>query len=256
MNNLLPKWLAAGLGGLLLVFVALLVVDKSHTLVDAFQDKKPDNTISISAEGKVTATPDLATVNLGVITQGITAADVQSRNNEKINQITAFIKGQGINKEDITTSNFNLYPQRDYRNGQDVIVGYQANQTVSVKVRGIDKSTEQLGKIIDGAANNGANEVTGISLSFDNPDDLKEQAREQAIQKAKEKARQLADTAGLKLGKVISISETGGGYPTPVYDVATRNAAAGGLAAKTITPSIEPGSQDIIEQMTVVFEIK
>ena len=99
----LPKWLVNGLGGLLIVFVALLAVGKGKELRDVYTNKNPQNTMSVSAAGKVKAVPDLATVNLGVVSQGADAGDVQSKNSEKINKIVDFIKRQGINKDDIST---------------------------------------------------------------------------------------------------------------------------------------------------------
>jgi uncharacterized protein YggE len=130
-----------------------------------------------------------------------------------------------------------------------------ANQTVTVKVKGVDKSNQQLGKIIDGATNNGANEINGISLSFEDPDNLQQEARKQAIAKAKEKAQVLAREACLTLGKVVTVSEiSGSGYPTPMYDAAM---GRGGVAMeKSVSPNIEPGIQEITQQMTVVFELK
>ncbi len=256
-NNTFPRALIWLLGIFLILVMVVYIGDKAFQISkQAKESKEPQKTISISAEGKVKAVPDLAVVNLGVITQGTTAAEVQDQNSKKINQIIDFVKQQGINKEDISTSNFNIYPQYDYRNGKNNITGYQANQTVSIKVRGVDKSTEALGKIIDGATNNGANEVNGVSLSFDDPDNLKEKARENAIERAKQKAQEMARVAGLTLGKVVSVSESNmGGYPVPMADVAYGMGGAG-IAQKSISPNIEPGTQDITAQMTVVFEIK
>lgn len=256
--NPLPKWLINGLGGLLIVFVALLVADKANSINDKIQGKKPENTMSVSAEGKVKAVPDLATVNLGVITQGPTAPQVQEDNTKKINKIIDYVKKQGISKDDISTSQFNIYPQYDYTGGRNNIIGYQLNQTITVKIKGVDKSTETLGKILQGSISEGANEIYGVSLSFDDPDELRQQAREKAIIKSKEKAKELAEVAGLKLGKVVSVSETVGAYPPiPIYaDYGGRGGAGGVGLESAAAPNVEPGSQDVIENMTVVFEIK
>ena len=255
--NTLPKWLVNGLGGLLIAFVALLVVSKLKDLGDKFKNIKPDNTISVSAEGKVKAVPDLATVNLGVLTQGTSPAAVQDENSKKVNKIIEYIKAQGVSKDDISTSQFNIYPQYNYQNGRNDITGYQLNQTISVKIRGVDKSTDVLSNILKGAVSEGANEVNGVSLSFDDPDELKQEARKIAISKAKEKAGELAKAAGLKLGKVVSVSESGGGgWPAPMYAEGMGAGGYGGVMEKSVSPNIEPGSQDVIENMTVVFEVK
>lgn len=254
---MLPKWLVAGLGALLIAFVALLVVQKAHDLQVTFANQKPANTISVSGEGKVTASPDLATVNIGVLSQGSDAKAVKDLNNGKINKIIDFIKAQGVDAKDIQTSQFYSYPQYDYRNGTNNITGYQANQTITVKVHGVDKDQKKLETVLDGAVNNGANEIQGVGFSFENPDDLKQQARKMAIQQAKEKAQELAQEAGLKLGKVVSVSESGGYYPGPIpYAMDAAKGLGMGGGGTSVAPNVEPGSQDITQTMTVVFELK
>ncbi len=256
--NPFPKWLVSGLGGLLIALVALMVIGKGNELSAQLRNKNPKNTISVSAEGKVQAVPDLATVNLGVLTQGSSPAKVQEDNTLKVNKIIDYIKQQGIGKDEISTSQFNIYPQYDYSNGRNNIIGYQLNQTITVKVKGVDKTTDVLGKILQGAVNEGANEINGVSLGFDDPDNLRQEARKQAIEKAKAKAQDLAQAAGLRLGKVVSVSESGmGGYPTPMY--AEYGMGYGGMDSaqvKAAAPNVEPGSQDVIANMTVVFEVK
>jgi uncharacterized protein YggE len=250
---------------LLIAFVAILVVQKAHDLQTTLANAKPANTISVSGQGKVTATPDLATVDIGVTTQGSTAADVSSKNNATANKVIAFIKSQGVAAADISTSGVNLYPQTSEPSyppmlpggsaSQVTITGYNANQTVTVKVHGVDKSQTQLDNILDGAVSNGANEINDVNLSVENPDALQQQAQEQAIANAKTKAQALAKAAGLALGKVVSVSESGSPvYPGPI-PYALNSAMTGGTAA-SVAPNIQTGSQEIDETMTVVFEVK
>jgi uncharacterized protein len=254
-HHKLPAWLLMTLGVLVSLFLLALVVDKGSALVKSFKGQKPDNTISMSAEGKVTATPDMATINIGVMTVKTNAKDAQDENSKKSNKVIDFVMSLGIPKEDVTTSQFNVYPQYNYQSGRNEITGYQATQTIVVKVKGVDKSSESVGKLIDGATDNGANEIQGVSLSFDNPDNLKQEARKIAISKAKEKAIELAQESGLKLGKVVSISENGGSTPYPMYSEAY-GMGGGAMDSKTVTPSVPVGSQDVTATMTVVFEVK
>lgn len=251
----LPKWLVEGLGGLLVAFVALLIADKAYSLTQTLQNKNPKNTISVSAEGKVSAIPDLATVNLGVLTQGDTAERVQSENSQKINKIIDFVKQKGIERDDISTSQFNIYPNQDYRDGKATITGYQANQTITIKVRGVDKSTEKLGEVLAGVTSNGANQINGVSLGFDDPDDKRQEARKLAIEKAKAKAEELAKASGLRLGKVVNVSESGG-FSGPPIAYGEGSGGAMPLYDKAVSPNIEPGNQDITATMMVVFEVK
>lgn len=254
-KSLLNTLIVSGI--FLIVFLGLLISQKGYEVFKLFENKSPQNTIAISAEGKVSATPDLATVSLGVLTQGDTADGVQNESSKKINTIIDFVIKQGIDKNDINTSQFNIYPTQDYRDGKSIITGYQANQTIVIKVRNVNESTNKLSTILGSVTKNGANQVNGVSLSFDDPDQFRQQARELAIVKAKEKAQQLADAAGLKLGRVVSLSETPGyGGVVPYYGEAAGIGGGGGGGDKGVYPNIEPGSQDIIASMTVIFELK
>jgi uncharacterized protein YggE len=250
------KFIVMLVGILSAIVLALVATDRGNNLLQTFQNKNPKNTISITAEGKASAVPDIATISVGVLTSGDTADGVQNESSKKINKIIEFLKTKGVDKADINTTQFNIYPMQDYREGKTIITGYQANQTVTIKVRHLDQSTDQLSKILGGVTSAGANQINGVDLDFDDPDAFRQKAREQAIEKAKEKAQALAQAAGLKLGRVVSISESSGGsMPIPYYDGAYGGIGGGG-AERSVSPNIEPGMQDIIASMTVIFEIR
>lgn len=254
-NTILPKWLSVTLGLAVVVLIVLFIADKGYSFSRSIIKEKPDNTISMSAEGRVAAVPDLATVNLGVLAQGKNASAAEQEAVRKVNQIIEFVKSQGVDKKDIATTNFNISPRYDYRDGRSEIIGYEVTETVTVKVRGVDESTEGLGKILQGAVDNGSNMIHGVTMTFDDPDNLRQEARKIAIAKAKDKAEDLAREAGIKLGKVVTISEAGSGYPAP-YPQFAYNEARDMAASKSVAPSIEAGSQDIVANITVVFEVK
>lgn len=244
-NTYLPKWTIKTLAWLVIILLALLVVNLLKNLHGSSQIMK------ISAEGKVSAVPDLAVVTIGVVSQGVNAIDVKNKNNEKINKIIDFIKQQKVDAKDITTTSFYASPTYNYANGQNTITGYQANQSITVRVYDIDKSQEQLEKILDGAVNNGANEIQGVNFSFINPEKQIQSARKLAIKNAKEKAEELADEAGLSLGRVINIVENSSNRPGPMpYAALSVSNKAGSVA-----PNIEPGNQEVIETVTLVFEV-
>ncbi len=240
-----------------MILVLLLIVQKGSDLKNTFHNAKPANTISVSGQGKITAVPDLATVTIGVLSQGASAVDVKNQNNDKVSKIVAFIKSQGIDSKDIATEQFSFYPQQDYNGGTPKITGYQGNQSVTVKVHGVDKDQAVLEKILDGVVNNGANQINGVNLSIENPDSLQQQAQQQAIAAAKQKAQALAQSAGLTLGKVVSVSESGAPvYPGPMPYAANSVMGMGGAADKAVAPDIQAGSQEITEIMTVTYEVK
>jgi hypothetical protein len=248
------KWLFQTIGILVALLLLMFVVDKTYNFTQNFKSKLPQNTISMTAEGKVQGTPNLATINLGVITKGATAAVVQDENSKKINQVIKYLKDNGVEEKDITTSSYSIYPDYEYKDGRSNIVGYQANQTVTVKMHKADQEKAKIGQVIDGATNNGVNEVSGVYFSFEDIDDIRQEARKIAVSKAKVKAQELAAEAGLKLGKVVSISEGASYYPQPMYDKAYASGMGGG--GSSVAPEVQPGTQDITENITVVFEVK
>jgi uncharacterized protein len=250
----MPQWLVILIGVLLAVFLLLAAVSQAMG-ISRNTSKPPEKTLPISAEGKVTATPDLATITVGILSQGATAREVQDASARQIKQIIEFAKKQGITDTDIQTAQNGLYPNQDYRDGKAIITGYQANYTITLKVRGVDRIKNDMGNIISGVTDNGANQINGVYFSIDKPDELQQQAQQLAIENAKKKAKALADTSGLKLGRIISISDNGGGGGYPI-SYAVDSVGRGGAEKLSIAPSIEPGLQDIVANMSVVFELK
>jgi uncharacterized protein len=257
MENPIPKWLVGILGMLLIVFVGMLVVEKADALNDKFRNKKPANTLTVSGEGRVEAKPDMATVSIGVFSQGSNAETVKDENNRKVNAVIAYVKKQGVQDSDIKTDAYYFNPSYDWREGRSIITGYQGSQNVTVKFYGVDKSQDQMEKILDGVVSAGANQVYGVNFSIKDPDAYKQEARKKAIEKARQKAQELANEAGLKLGKVVSLSESGGSYP-PIAMPYASDAMMGQAEnqAKSVAPDIEPGTNEIVQVMTVVFEVK
>src|SRR3990167_2390641 len=184
----------------------------------------------MSAEGKVTAKPDRATLSFSVVTQGKEASKVQAENDAKMKTVVDFLKSEGIADEDIKTSGYNLYPQYDYgypvsgETRPPTISGYNLTQTVSVKV----SKLEDVSSIVGGLTSNGINQIDNVSYYIDDPDSLKAQAREEAIQKAKEKANKLAADLGVRLGKVINFSEGDIYFPYPYAERALPAEGYGG----------------------------
>lgn len=246
------------LGLLLTLLVAFFIVERVYQFTRQVQGNQPQNTISVSAEGKVKAVPDTAIISLGVLSQGKDAKEAARVANDQINKITEFAKSLGVDKEDITTSNSSINPRYEWRDGQNVIVGFDSNQTITVKVRGVDKNSDTAGKLMSGAVEKGANQVYGSQFVIDNPDDLLQEARKLAIEKAKVKAKELAEASGIRLGRVVSVSEGGSpGYPI-MYGKGVADGIGGGGMMSAPVPSVDVqvGNQEVIASMSLVFEIK
>ena len=249
----LPPYLQT-LAGLLLAVLVVFVGLKSwnafaeHARIGvAVQDR---DTITVSGMGKVSATPDIARLNLGVQTDAATVRAAQTENTTKMNAITAMLKEQGIKDEDLQTSGYSIYPRVNWTNNRQDIIGYTVSQTVTAKVRELDKA----GDILSRAGDLGANQVGGIDFTIDEPETLQDQAREHAIADAREKAEALAGQLGITLVKVVSFSEAGTGGPIyPLYDRAVANEA--GIGGALPSPDIQVGSQEVISNVSVVFEV-
>lgn len=208
------------------------------------------DTISISGEGKVTGIPDIATIEVGLTTEKKDVASAQKENTLKMNRLISNLKNLGVEDKDIQTSYYNIYPQYDWPDGKQVLRGYQVNQSVSVKIRNLDK----IGDILAAAGEGGANQVSGLSFNIDDPEKLRQEARIKALENAKEKADALAKVAGVKLGKIVSFSEYSA-VPTPMYK-SMEALGMGGGTGDMPAPSVEKGSMDIVVNVTVSYEIK
>ncbi len=216
---------------------------------------------SVSGEGKVISIPDVAQISFGLITQGgKNIGAIQNENSEKINAMIEFLKSQNVDKKDIKTQNYNLEPRYQYYNCPHPessvtpclppdIVGYTISQSVQVKIRDFSK----IGDILSGVVQKGANNVSQLSFQVDDPEKIKNQARTEAIKQAKEKAEAIAKSAGFKVGQLLSIDESGF-TPQGIYRAYGLGAAE--IKAGAISPSIEPGSQEITINVTLKYEIR
>lgn len=207
-------------------------------------------TITISADGKVSAKPDLASVTLTVVSEKPTVKQVSADNNEKMNRVIDAIKKIGIEDKDITTSAYNLIPQYRYpTGGSPVLTGYSLRQEVTVKIRKL----ELVDDVLDSATKTGANEVGQLSFDIDDAGAVKKQARDQAFTKAREKAQDMATAAGVKLGRVVTFSESYGDYYPNVYSQFSYNARE---SVSNIAAPIQPGSKELNVNVSVTYEIE
>ncbi len=214
----------------------------------------PGNTLlSISADGRSSRKPDMAVFNAGVASRGKTAGEALATNSASMNRVIAALKAGGIADKDIQTSNLSLNPvyapQRQLPDGtmepeEPKLIGYEVNNTVTVKQRNL----AQFGKVIDTLVQAGANHVNGPSFTMDDPDIAMDEARTEAMQKARARAELYARAAGLKVLRILSISESGG-YSPPMPVMYAR---AGAMAEAT---PIAAGQVDLNASVTVLFEL-
>ena len=210
--------------------------------------------LAVSAEGRSTRTPDLAGFSAGVTTQGKTAGAAMAANAAAMSKVIAELKKAGIADKDIQTSSINLNPIY----GQPVIdpqgqmiqepriVGYQANNTVSVKQRDL----KGFGKVLDALVAAGANQINGPSFQMDKPELALDEARTNAMKAARARAELYAKAAGLRVVRILTISE-GGGYQPPMPVMFAKSEMAGDAAS---TP-ISAGQVEAQVSVAVQFEL-
>lgn len=193
--------------------------------------------ITVTGSGTVDATPDRASFDFGVTSQGATATEALARNSSEARAISDALKRAGIDSADIQTTQVSLWPQTSSEGTR--ITGYQASNSVQVTA-GLGRS----GALVDAAVRAGANNVDGPSLDTADKASLYGQALKKAIGDARTKAQALADGAGLTLGSLLKVREgDNAAQPVPMY-AAARDAAS---------VPIEAGTQQIQAAVTVTF---
>jgi uncharacterized protein len=199
-------------------------------------------TISVSGEGRVATSPDMAMISLGVTTFGDTAAAAMAKNSEEQAKVMANLTAAGIEAKDIQTTGLMLNPNWSYDSsgGAGTINGYTAMNMVNVRVRALDG----LGGVLDAAIKDGANTLNGLTFGVADPQPVNDEARKRAVADAQRKAALLAEAAGVKLGAVIAISEqTGYADPSPMFRAEASAApsgvpVAGGEVAMTVMVNV------------------
>lgn len=210
--------------------------------------------LTVTAQGSSTREPDLASYSAGVTTQGATASEALSANSAQMTKVIAALKKAGIADKDVQTSNLSVspvyaqpkrLPDGNYEDGPQKIVGYQTNNTVSVRQRKLG----DMGKVIDALVTAGANQVNGPNFQLSEPEAAMDEARVEAMKSARARADLYAKASGLRVARIVSISESGGYSPQPVMYV--RKAAMDMAAA----PPVAAGELEMNVNVTVQFEL-
>lgn len=202
---------------------------------------EPREGITVTGVGHVDSVPDAAEFSLGITTKGETAREALAANSERMRRLIAALKTAGVAERDIKTQNVSIGPNYDGGPEPD---GYSASNTVSVRIRDIDRA----GAVLEAASQAGANNVYGPSLTRGNREALEAQALEKAVENARKRAETLARAADVGLGRVTAIAETvdrGG------YELFAQRAAAG----EASDVPIEKGTEEIAASVTVTFAI-
>ncbi|MFA5272851.1 MAG: SIMPL domain-containing protein [Candidatus Peribacter sp.] len=209
-------------------------------------------TISVNADGKVSAPPDIAMVSFGVQTgRQTTAAQAMKQLSRKMTAVVAAVKTQGIEDKDVTTDSLSLQPEYDWQDGKQVPRGFQATQTLYVKVRDLDK----IGDLLSAVTGEGVNQIGGVDFTMDDPEALQAAARAKAIQKAEAKAGLLADQLGKSIKRLKGFSEGGGYVPMDYRKANVMMESVGGGATPDSIP-VPAGEQEVNVSVSLIYELE
>lgn len=239
------KWTIVG------AMLALAVVVAPANAQQA--EPQPRSTIlNVNAMGASMARPDMATIHAGVTTRAATAREALAENAEQMTALLQTLRRAGVAERDLQTSWVRVNPRHQhYNDGREPqIIGYEATNTVRANIRAIDRA----GQVIDDVVGAGGNQVHGISFTHQNPDVQLDAARRDAVRVARERAELYADTLGMRVERVVSVTEAGASAPS--FDdeqiVVTGSRIGGGNYA---TP-IAPGELETRAMVSVSFELR
>lgn len=236
-------------GSVIVLFLLLFVFFKFGPKIPlSITSQQKGEPFVVTGEGKVSVTPDIAVINLGVEENGVSLKQVQDSVNKKSKNLVDALKKLGVGESDIKTTSYNIYPNYDYNLQPAKITGYRVSTNYQVKVKDFDKVNDISVK----ATESGANVVGNISFDINEATKNKklQEAREEAVAKAKEKAEGLAKAAGISLGKIINVSESQErNYPEPM---ALMEKSSTGIT----NPDIQPGETELSITVSLSYEIR
>ena len=204
--------------------------------------------LDISATGEVTRVPDVAIISAGVVTRGATARAAIQENARRMERVIAALRRSGVAERDIQTTSINLNPEYRYAENQPPkLVGYSASNQVTIKFRDIENS----GAILDALVAEGANQINGPTMTIDDPRAALDEARTKAVAVGLQRAELYARALGKRVGRIISISESGGYAPPPPMPMLERAAVA-----QAVDTKIVPGEQQLQVTLAMVVELQ
>lgn len=216
---------------------------------------QPETTLDVSAEGEVMRAPDIAFITAGVQADAATAQEAMQQQANAMTGVFDALAKAGVEKKDMQTSNFSLQPRYTYveidegkgrTRGEQRLDGYTASNELTVKVRDLDN----LGATMDSLVSAGGNTFSGISFALDNDDEVRAEARRKAVTNALSKAELYATAAGMKVGRIVTMSEGGDYSPQPMAMMARGKE----MAMDASTP-ISGGEVGYTARVNVQFEL-
>lgn len=247
--------------GVLTIVLLLLSVFIIVQIFTGFKKQGDFDTITVDASAETFATPDIAEISFSVIKENKELAAAQESVEAVIQTTLASLKDIGIEDKDIKTTYYNANPRYEYGraiclqyrcdDGERALVGYEANQSISVTIRNLDN----VGKVISALGSTEVSNIYGPNFRVENEDDLKAKVREEAIAKAKEKAKVLAKNLGVRIVGIENFSE---GYGGGIYYARTEMAMVqdGGMSAPDMKATLPTGENKVQTSVTITYRVK
>ena len=237
---------------LIIVLGIIVLTGFTYTTFSVFLPST--NTITGNGEATVEAIPNLVTIYFNVETEGDTSQEATEENAEIVDDLIVNVLKLGFERKDITTSNFNVYPNYKWEDRNREEDGYKATHRIRIEMS--TDYTSKIGQVIDAGVEAGAGiSYINFELSQEKQNEYKAEAIKLAAEDAKIKAEALAKGLDKKLGKLISVSDSHFGYsPWRIYGA--EGASLGVAEAKSATTNIQPGEQKISASVRAVFKIR
>ncbi len=262
-ENLKKVFYTLGIGiGICLIFS--LIGWGSLKFIEAKNQYSQGRSITLTSTGKVTVIPDIATISFNIVKEDKQVSDISNETNKLMQGVIDYLKKQGVESKDIKTSQYTITPTYEDKcvYGTEIaptisssktcsskISGYRITQSVSIKIRDFTK----IDSIVGSLPGLGVNQISNVSFGIDDSEALQNQAKIEAINQIKTKAQMLSQSTGIRLGRIINISENNSYY----YGVSEMSYSSAKLRSDIATPApIEPGSQDVSQTVSITYEIK
>lgn len=240
-------------GSIIIFFVLLFIYSKfGPSLPISVLTQTKGEPMMVTEVGTATVVPDIAKVSLGIEAQGQNLKSVQEDVNKKSKALTGSLEKLGLEKKNIKTTNYSVSPEYDYQSTPYRINGYRVSSNYEVKITDF----EIVNDVLVSATETGANVIGNISFEVNDETKAKitQEAREEAVKLAKEKAEGLAKAGGIKLGKIINISETTGfDYPRPI--MYAKEMSLDSVNSPTVA-NVTPGETEINVTVSLSYEIR
>ncbi|MCV9885931.1 SIMPL domain-containing protein [Metabacillus halosaccharovorans] len=202
--------------------------------------------LTVEGNGKITATPDQAIIQIGIVTESKDAESAQSQNALISNNVISSLKKISISSDDINTISYTIQPVYEFTEGASILTGYRVQHILEITVNDLEK----LGSVFEAAVAAGANIAENIRFDVSTREILYQQALQQAMKNATEKAIKLGEQIGVLINNIpVKVTEISGTLsPRPLSMAFSTESISQGA------PPIQSNKIEIEAKVLAVFQ--